>query len=317
MSESVQIRHAIPDDAVVWARMRQALWPEEDAAALAAEVDRFFGGGLAEPLAVLLAEDEAGRPLGMAEVSIRSYAEGCETDRVAYLEAWYVEPGARQQGVGRALIEASEQWALSQGCRELASDALVGNDVSIQAHQALGFEPADAIQCFRKTIPGAAVDARAATLIAQLGLHPHPEGGHFAEVFRSSVVVTPEDDRGPRMALTTIYYLLRAGEISRWHRVRSDEVWHFYEGGPLELLVISPDMSQLTTHLLGPVRGRVRPTATVAANAWQAARPLGDYALVGCTVGPGFDFSDFAMARDEEGAAAAIRSTHPAVASLL
>ena len=77
---------------------------------------------------------------------------------------------------------------------------------------------------------------RAEELIATLGLRPHPEGGFFREIFRSSTLVTPADGRGPRSALTTIYFLLTEGTHSRWHHVISDEVWHLYEGGPLEVL---------------------------------------------------------------------------------
>ena len=78
--------------------------------------------------------------------------------------------------------------------------------------------------------------SRAAELIARLEMIPHPEGGHFCEVFRSSSIVRPDDARPPRAALTTIYFLLQSGEYSALHRVLSDEVWHFYEGDPLELV---------------------------------------------------------------------------------
>ena len=82
---------------------------------------------------------------------------------------------------------------------------------------------------------GNAMDARASQLIQQLGLVAHPEGGCFRQVYRSSTTVQPADDRGVRPSLTTIYFLLVAGEVSRWHRVASDEAWHYYEGDPLEL----------------------------------------------------------------------------------
>ena len=86
--------------------------------------------------------------------------------------------------------------------------------------------------------------ARAAELIAQLSLQPHPEGGYYREVFRSAGVVTPADGRGARAALTTIYFLLPAGAASRWHRVTSDEVWHFYEGDPIELLELDAEIGR-------------------------------------------------------------------------
>lgn len=147
----ITVRPVAPADAAAWRRMRLALWPEE-AASVAPEVDQFFAGGLKEPLAVLMAFDSADVPLGMAELSIRNYAENCVTDRVAYLEGWYVEPNARRQGVGRALVEAAEAWGRAQGCTEFASDALVDNDISAAAHAALGFTETVRIRCFRKDL---------------------------------------------------------------------------------------------------------------------------------------------------------------------
>src|SRR5262245_39656762 len=125
--------------------------------------------------------------------------------------------------------------------------------------------------------------ARAEELIATLGLRPHPEGGFFREIFRSSTLVTPADGRGPRSALTTIYFLLTEGTYSRWHHVISDEVWHLYEGGPLELLELSASGHDLVRHRLAPIGSdEGSPVCTISAGRWQAARPLGDYALVGC-----------------------------------
>jgi predicted cupin superfamily sugar epimerase len=158
---------------------------------------------------------------------------------------------------------------------------------------------------------------RASTLIATLGLVPHPEGGYYGEVYRSSVVVQPSDGRGSRSALTTIYFLLPARAVSRWHRVRSDEVWHFYEGTPLDLWMAPPAADSVTLTRLGPLTEEQRPVATVPAGWWQAARSTGDYSLVGCTVGPGFEYSDFALAADQPGAAAAFRAGSPAPAELL
>jgi aminoglycoside 6'-N-acetyltransferase I len=149
----VQVRSVIPNDAAIWLRMRQALWPEQDPPGTHAdEIERFFAGKLSEPLAVLLATNGSGTALGFAELSIRSYAEGCVTDRVAYLEGWYVVPEARRRGVGRALVGASEAWARSQGCSEFASDALIDDTSSAAAHLALGFVEAAQIRCFRKTL---------------------------------------------------------------------------------------------------------------------------------------------------------------------
>jgi predicted cupin superfamily sugar epimerase len=158
---------------------------------------------------------------------------------------------------------------------------------------------------------------RAATLVATLGLIPHPEGGYYGELYRSHATVHPGDDRGPRPALTTIYFLLPSGAVSRWHRVQSDEVWHFYEGAPLELWMASPEGDQVDRYRLGPLEGLQRPVWAVPAGRWQAARSTGAYTLVGCTVGPGFDFQDFALAADQPAAAAALRAGHPALAELL
>jgi len=159
---------------------------------------------------------------------------------------------------------------------------------------------------------------RAASLIATLGLQPHPEGGFYREIFRSAAYVTPADERGPRAALTTIYFLLPKGAVSRWHRVTSDEVWHLYEGGPLELLELDASGQDLVRHRLAPIgAGADAPVHTTAAGVWQAARPLADYALMGCTVGPGFDFADFRLLADDAERAAEVQATWPAVAEFI
>lgn len=160
--------------------------------------------------------------------------------------------------------------------------------------------------------------SRADELIALLGLGPHPEGGFYREVFRSASRVTTADTRGARSALTTIYFLLRESTHSRWHQVDSDEVWHFYEGDPLELLELDTAGQSLVRHRLGPADGTGQlPVHTIPAGAWQAARPLGAYTLVGCTVGPGFDFADFHMLADDRALADIVRRTWPMVASLV
>jgi aminoglycoside 6'-N-acetyltransferase I len=132
--------------------MRCELWPDDPEREHRAEIERFFKGELREPLAVLLAVDRAGKATGFAELSIRAYAEDCVTDRVAYLEGWYVVPEARRQGMGRALVAAAEEWGRAQGCTEFASDAVLDNDVSAAAHRALGFEETVQLRCFRKDL---------------------------------------------------------------------------------------------------------------------------------------------------------------------
>jgi predicted cupin superfamily sugar epimerase len=122
-------------------------------------------------------------------------------------------------------------------------------------------------------------------LIEQLGLKLHPEGGHFKETFR--------DGNVGRSHSTAIYFLLKAGEQSRWHRVDAAEVWHFYRGAPLELCV------GRQAHILGPEIDEAQaPQIIVPPGAWQMARSLGEYTLVGCTVAPGFEFDHFEMAPD-------------------
>ena len=103
-------------------------------------------------MAVLLAEDAEGLALGLAELSIRPCAEGCESRRVAYLEGWFVLPEARRQGVGRALVKAAENWGRLQGCFEFASDTQPDNETSVAAHRAIGFGDVGLVRCFRKDL---------------------------------------------------------------------------------------------------------------------------------------------------------------------
>lgn len=132
-------------------------------------------------------------------------------------------------------------------------------------------------------------------VIRLLALRAHPEGGYFKEVFRSPQQVS--DPRGRRSASTAIYFLLRSGDFSAFHRVSSDEAWHHYGGDPLELVLI--DNGGLRRERLGSnLAAGERPLCVVPAGAWQAARPAqGEqgYALAGCTVAPGFEFTDFEM----------------------
>ncbi len=133
--------------------MRVALWPEGSADEHRAEAAALLGGEVPFALwTTLLAEDESGQLVGFAEVSVRPFAEGCHTSRVAYLEGWFVEATARQQGVGRALLEAAEAWGRAQGCTEFASDTQADNRVSAAAHAALGFEDVGLVRCFRKKL---------------------------------------------------------------------------------------------------------------------------------------------------------------------
>ncbi|WP_315836803.1 cupin domain-containing protein [Bradyrhizobium prioriisuperbiae] len=130
----------------------------------------------------------------------------------------------------------------------------------------------------------------AENIIALLHLAPHPEGGHYREVFRD-----PRTDAHGRSASTAIYFLLARDERSHWHRVDAAEIWHYYSGSPLALQ-IADEHGQRTLHL-GPdlMAGEV-PQIVVPAGAWQAAESVGDWTLVGCTVAPGFDFAGFELA---------------------
>jgi len=157
---------------------------------------------------------------------------------------------------------------------------------------------------------------RAAALVEQLGLQAHPEGGFYREIFRSPSTVQTADGRGSRSGLTTIDFLLAQGQFSAWHRVASDEVWHLLEGGPLRLWLAPPTLDRIEQVTLGAVGAAQSRRHVVPANWWQAAQPLGDFAYVGATVGPGFDFADFSFARGSD-AQVAIAALDPAAAHLL
>ena len=140
-------------------------------------------------------------------------------------------------------------------------------------------------------------------LIEQLQLSPHPEGGHFRETYRASQTVpTP---RGPRPASTAILFLLQAGERSHWHRLESDEAWHFHAGGGLLVHELSPSGAALTTRLGMDLSCGEHTQHVVPAGHWFAAEPTsgGAWSLVSCTVAPGFDFTDFELAAPDQLAA--------------
>ena len=142
----------------------------------------------------------------------------------------------------------------------------------------------------------------ATDLIAALGLQPHPEGGFYRETYRAGEVIPnaglPARFHGPRSHATAIYYLLRAGDRSKLHRIKSDEVWHFYEGDALTIIAISPN-GQLIETTLGRdfLAGQV-PQHVVPAGYWFGCLPARNtaFTLAGCTVAPGFDFADFELA---------------------
>ncbi len=136
------------------------------------------------------------------------------------------------------------------------------------------------------------MDAEA--VIAELGLRPHPEGGWYVETWRD------EAPGGRRPAGSAIYFLLRAGEASRWHRVDATEVWHHYAGAPLELRIAREADGRAAraevVRLGSDIASGERPQAVVPPGAWQSARSLGAWTLVGCTVAPAFEFAGFDLA---------------------
>lgn len=147
---------------------------------------------------------------------------------------------------------------------------------------------------------------RAAELIQTLNLQPHPEGGFYREIFRSAQQIATRQPPVVRRAVTSIYFLLVAGAFSRWHRVGADEIWHWYEGEPLQLLVCPPDFSGVQQINLGAVDAQHVQVHTVPAHWWQAARSRGAYTLTGCTVAPGFEFEDFFFLADDPVAVAGL-----------
>jgi uncharacterized protein len=129
-----------------------------------------------------------------------------------------------------------------------------------------------------------------ARVIELLGLQPHVEGGHYAETYRAPAAA------GERGAGTAIYFLLKAGERSHWHEVDAVEIWHWYAGAPLALAISENGLTSRTLTLGPDLLGGQRPQGIVPPHAWQAARSLGAWTLVGCTVSPSFDFGGFRLA---------------------
>ncbi len=145
----MNVRPVQLSDKSEWLRMRYTLWPEYDAHT--EDLERYFSHPKPNHI-VMVAKAVEGHICGFIEVDSRSYAEGCETSPVAYIEGWYVDPDKQKQGVGRLLVQAAETWAKDQGFTEIASDTWLENDVSIQAHKALGYEEMERLVCFAKRL---------------------------------------------------------------------------------------------------------------------------------------------------------------------
>ncbi|VEN74371.1 conserved hypothetical protein [Candidatus Desulfarcum epimagneticum] len=144
-------------------------------------------------------------------------------------------------------------------------------------------------------------------LIEKYRLIPHPEGGHFRETHRSAQTVYSPKAGEERAALTHIYFLLQKGEISRFHRVLHDEIWHFYEGDPIRVFLF--DGRGVREETIGP--GRDSYFCAAPGGVFQAAESTGDHSLAGCVVAPGFDFKDFSFLADHDDLSARFRSLCP------
>jgi len=148
--DSLRVRPATSSDADAWVRLRTALWPDSPQ-----DHPREVGAYFADPpedASCFVAEDGEGRVVGLAEVGLRRYAEGCLSSPVGYLEGIYVKEGARREGYGRALVRGCEAWARSRGCTELASDRALDDEASGAFHGGVAFEETGRIVCYRKRL---------------------------------------------------------------------------------------------------------------------------------------------------------------------
>ena len=143
------IRRATQTNKPEWLRMRQALWPDHITEEFAAQSDEILKD---EMQPVFVVERPDGKLGGFLEAGTRKYAEGCDTSPVGFIEGWYVDEDLRQQGLGKALVKAAEEWARSQGLTEMASDTWLDNDVSIRAHLKMGYEEIERLVHFAKKL---------------------------------------------------------------------------------------------------------------------------------------------------------------------
>lgn len=145
-----QIRRAEPSDRPEWLRLRRSLWPDCPEEDHQKEITGYLAGG---GQVVFVAVRPTGGLCGFVEASLRSQAEDCQSSPVGYVEGWYVDPHVRNQGIGGLLLAAAESWTVAQGCREMASDAELGNETSRKAHLGLGYEETSRLVHFRKPLP--------------------------------------------------------------------------------------------------------------------------------------------------------------------
>ena len=161
------------------------------------------------------------------------------------------------------------------------------------------------------------MNKRVQELINTLKLSPHPEGGYYREIYRSESKVNSPENGEMRNSITDIYFLLVSGQISRLHRVLHDEIWHFYEGDPLELVEIQSDSLEIFKVVLGNKNNILKYKYCIKGGNWQAAYSTGEYSLVGCTVAPGFNFSDFEFLKENAGMHSTILEKNPKLVNLI
>ena len=148
--ENYRVREVTANDAAEWFRLRKLLWDESSDDEHRIEMLDIYEHN--ETQLVLVAETDDGKLVGFLEASIRPFVEDCHSDHVGYLEGWFVEPEYRKQGIGRHLVKTAENWAREKGCTEMASDSEIGNDLSLSAHQSLGYEETSRLVHLRKDL---------------------------------------------------------------------------------------------------------------------------------------------------------------------
>lgn len=148
--QNYRVRPITDDDIEEWFRLRKLLWDEISDAEHKDEMTEIYNHN--DSQLVLVAETDNGKLVGFLEASIRPFVEDCETDNVGYLEGWFVEEFYRKRGIGGTLVEAAEDWARGKDCEEMASDAEVGNELSLTAHQKLGYQETSRLVHLRKEL---------------------------------------------------------------------------------------------------------------------------------------------------------------------
>ncbi len=148
--QNYRVREVTANDASEWFRLRKLLWDESSDDEHRVEMLDIYEHN--ETQLVLVVETDNGKLVGFLEASIRPFVEDCHSDHVGYLEGWFVEPEYRKHGIGRHLVKTAENWAREKGCTEMASDSEIGNDLSLSAHQNLGYEETSRLVHLRKDL---------------------------------------------------------------------------------------------------------------------------------------------------------------------